>query len=236
MSFADSLTRIVAEKRAEQAEKERIAAKWHSHEEKLLEQAVDLFKQRCTREAESGEKCTATVSFEVLSREISGHFPKRVLTDSTYFVESWGEGIKAENWFYAVRGAAASWSPGAPILFAEVLQGMLPKFVEKVKALGFNSCVHEQGTWKITVTWDLPEGDEESRTAPPRRREGRQAAAWPALPAARPRRPPHFSGSVPSLFPRASSSEPARYTVCLWGRAATYLYWSSPLWLRARSK
>ncbi|CAK0898017.1 unnamed protein product [Prorocentrum cordatum] len=160
MSFADSLTKIVAEKRREQAEKERIAAKWLEHEQKLLDQGVELFKQRCTREAELGEKCQATVSFEVLSREISD-FPKRVLTDSTYFVESWGEGIRAENWFYAVRGAAASWSPGAPILFAEVLQGMLPKFVEKVKALGFNSCVHESGTWKVTVTWDPPGGGDE---------------------------------------------------------------------------
>jgi len=165
MSFADSLTKIVAEKRAESADKEQIAARWLAHEERLLEQAVEIFKQRCTSEAESGEKCSATVSFEVLSRGISG-FPKRVLTDSTYFVESWGEGLKAENWFYAARGVAASWSPGAPIQLAEVLQGMLPKFVEKVKALGFSSCVHEQGTWKVTVTWALPDGGEESPTTP----------------------------------------------------------------------
>mmetsp|Transcript_31726 Transcript_31726/g.62337 ORF Transcript_31726/g.62337 Transcript_31726/m.62337 type:complete len:171 (-) Transcript_31726:224-736(-) len=155
-NFADNLTKIVASKRAEQSDKAQIATKWWDYEAKLLDQAVDLFKQRCMREAES-QKCEATISFEVLSREIED-FPKRVLTDSTYFVDNWGDGLSAEAWFYATRGLTSSWSPGAPVLFAEVLQGMLPKFVEKIKSsLGFKHCVHEAGTWKVSVSWPAPE-------------------------------------------------------------------------------
>mmetsp|Transcript_80278 Transcript_80278/g.159036 ORF Transcript_80278/g.159036 Transcript_80278/m.159036 type:complete len:168 (+) Transcript_80278:64-567(+) len=153
--FAQNLSKIVADKRAETADREKVAGKWGAYEAKLLDQAVDLFKQRCIREAEN-QKCEATVSFEVLTREIEG-FPKRVLTDSTYFVDSWGDGLNAESWFYATRGLTASWSPGAPVLFAEVLQGMLPKFVERARSLGFLSCTHEAGTWKVTVTWRAPE-------------------------------------------------------------------------------
>mmetsp|Transcript_4508 Transcript_4508/g.10327 ORF Transcript_4508/g.10327 Transcript_4508/m.10327 type:complete len:171 (-) Transcript_4508:149-661(-) len=155
MSFAANLNKIVADKRAEKTDREKVASKWSSYESKLLDQAVDLFKQRCIREAEQ-QKCDATISFEVLSREIED-FPKRVLTDSTYFVDSWGDGLSAESWFYATRGLTASWSPGAPVLFAEVLQCMLPKFVDRVKALGFTACRHEAGTWKVSVSWPSPE-------------------------------------------------------------------------------
>ncbi|CAK0869708.1 unnamed protein product, partial [Prorocentrum cordatum] len=134
MSFAAGLTKITKKKKTEQSERIGVAKIWTDYEARLLDQAVELFKQRCVREAEQ-QRCEATVSFEVLSREIED-FPKRVLTDSTYFVASWGEGVTAESWFYAVRGATATFSAGAPILLAEVLQGMLPKFVERVKARG----------------------------------------------------------------------------------------------------
>jgi len=155
MSFAAGLTKVSAKKKLEQSDKKRIADVWTAHESTLLDRAVELFKQRCIREAEQ-QKCEATVSFEVLSREIED-FPKRVLTDSTYFVEGWGQDVTAEAWLYSTRGANATYSAGAPILFAEVLQSMLPKFVERVKAQGFISCNHEAGTWKVSVAWNEPE-------------------------------------------------------------------------------
>merc|ERR1712187_852178 len=117
---------------------------------KLLDLAVDLFKDRCTRAAEL-QQTHSTVSFEVLVRDID-EFPKRVIKDSTYLVDSWGDGA-AEWWFYATRGTATAWTPGSPVLFAEVLEGMMPKFLEKVNALGFRDCKREPGTWKVTASW-----------------------------------------------------------------------------------
>mmetsp|Transcript_46715 Transcript_46715/g.84318 ORF Transcript_46715/g.84318 Transcript_46715/m.84318 type:complete len:167 (+) Transcript_46715:54-554(+) len=163
MSFASLLTKTVATKKAEVGDREKISKQWEDHEENLLDTAVELFKARCTKEAEM-QKCEATISYEVLTREIED-FPKRVLTDSTYFVDSWGDGASAESWFYANRGLNATYTPGTPILFAEVLQAMLPKFVDRVKELGFKECKHEAGTWKVFVTWADPEdgGDKKKR-------------------------------------------------------------------------
>ncbi|CAE7672310.1 TTL1 [Symbiodinium sp. CCMP2456] len=93
-------------------------ARSNSNRAKLLDAAVELFKNRCMKEAEL-EKCEATISFEVITREIPD-FPKRILTDSTYFVDSWPSGTSAESWFYATRGVNSAFSQGAPILFAEV--------------------------------------------------------------------------------------------------------------------
>jgi len=155
MSFADSLAKIVSEKEVMQIDRERMSSQWLDYESKLLDQALELFKKRCIREAEN-RRCGATISFEVLSREIDD-FPKRTLSGSTYYVGTWGEGINAESWFYATRGVSATFSPGMQVLFAEVLQGMLPKFVDRVKLLGFRTCSHEAGTWKITVSWRRPE-------------------------------------------------------------------------------
>mmetsp|Transcript_73814 Transcript_73814/g.130400 ORF Transcript_73814/g.130400 Transcript_73814/m.130400 type:complete len:164 (+) Transcript_73814:79-570(+) len=160
MSFAANLTKIVASKRSEAGDREKIAQKWHDVEEKLLEEALELFKARCTREAEQ-QKCEATISFEVLTREIED-FPKRALEDSTYIVESWPSGSSAESWFYATKGPSAPYTK-APILFAEVLQGMLPKFVDQVKDLGFQEANHEAGTWKITASWAQPEESAKKR-------------------------------------------------------------------------
>ncbi|CAJ1461333.1 unnamed protein product [Effrenium voratum] len=160
MSFAANLTKIVAGKKSELADREKIAESWRDKEAKLLDDAVDLpgFKQRCVKEAEQ-QKMEATISFEVITRDITD-FPKRILTDSTYFVDTWPSGTSAESWFYATRGANSSWSQGAPILFAEVLQAMLPKFVDRVKELGFLECNHEAGTWKVAVVWEEPEKSE----------------------------------------------------------------------------
>ncbi|CAK9100942.1 Delta-tubulin (Tubulin delta chain) [Durusdinium trenchii] len=166
MSFAANLTKIVAGKKSELADREKIAQSWKEKEATLLDEAVNLFKARCVKEAEL-QKTEATISFEVITREIPD-FPKRILTDSTYFVDSWPSGTTAESWFYATRGVNSSWSPGAPILFAEVLQAMLPKFVDRVKELGFQECNHEAGTWKVAVSWPPPEESSEKKK---RRRE-----------------------------------------------------------------
>ena len=44
-------------------------------------------------------------------------------------------GTTAESWFYATRGVNSSWSPGAPILFAEV--GFLDGFWVFVEGCGW---------------------------------------------------------------------------------------------------
>mmetsp|Transcript_49302 Transcript_49302/g.107316 ORF Transcript_49302/g.107316 Transcript_49302/m.107316 type:complete len:160 (-) Transcript_49302:124-603(-) len=153
-TFAESLTATVAAKRAEHGKRSYEAAKWCKFEDKLLDRALELFKLRCKREAEN-QRCDLTVSFEVLTREVE-EFPTHTLTDSTYVVDSWGEGLSAESWYYATRGPASSFSPGAPVLFAEVLESMMPKFLDKVKTLGFQSCGREAGTWKVSVSWHQP--------------------------------------------------------------------------------
>lgn len=154
-TFADELSEIVAHKGQEDSKKQEIAAEWKKYEVGLLEQAEELFKGRCTREAEQ-QRCEVTVSFEVLSREITD-FPKRVIRDSNYFVESWTEGVTAECWFYATHGTNATFNEAEPVLFAEVLECMMPKFIERLRALGFKRCSREPGTWKVSVAWEEPE-------------------------------------------------------------------------------
>eukprot|EP00419_Tripos_fusus_P045593 CAMPEP_0172827154 /NCGR_PEP_ID=MMETSP1075-20121228/19928_1 /TAXON_ID=2916 /ORGANISM="Ceratium fusus, Strain PA161109" /LENGTH=215 /DNA_ID=CAMNT_0013668929 /DNA_START=132 /DNA_END=779 /DNA_ORIENTATION=+ len=135
------------------ADKGKAAADWCEYEAHLIDQAVDVLKQHCRREA-ANQHCETTVSFEVLARKIEG-FPKCVLQDSVHVVDSWGNGQTAASWLPATRGPTASWSPESPIPFAEVLQGMLPKFVGKARSIGL-SCIHVGGTWKVTVTWRAP--------------------------------------------------------------------------------
>lgn len=154
MSFADSLTQIVAEARRKEGERKRQAEKWLEHESKLLDEAVEAFKRRCMRAAEE-ERCEAAVSFEVLTRDISD-FPTRVVTDSTHLVDSWGEGAAAW-WFYAHRGTSTAWTPGTPVMFAELLESMMPKFLDKVQDLGFQKCQRIAGTWKVVASWQPPE-------------------------------------------------------------------------------
>mmetsp|Transcript_74323 Transcript_74323/g.240375 ORF Transcript_74323/g.240375 Transcript_74323/m.240375 type:complete len:184 (+) Transcript_74323:65-616(+) len=167
-TFADSLTRIVAESRGKQRQRERAGERWRAHEGRLLDTAVEFFKQRCTRAAEQ-QLCEATVSFEVLTREVPG-FPTRVVKDSTYLVDSWGE-TSAEAWWYACRGTSAAWSPGSPVLFAELLEGMMPRFLEKVSKLGFSGSGREAGTWKVMACWGPPKGQDDP-SAKRRRLEG----------------------------------------------------------------
>ena len=135
------------------ADAEKSAAKWRAHEDHLIRLAVEKYKNRCSKEAESRE-CSATISFEVLTREIP-NFPKHVMKDSTYIVDSWGD-ADAAWWFYATHGTTQAWTAGTPILFAEVLESMMVKFLEQVKTLGFDSCQREPGTWKVTSQWSLP--------------------------------------------------------------------------------
>merc|ERR1712217_458662 len=72
-----------------------------------------------------------------------------------YLVEDWGEG-DPEWWFYASNGVGSSYKVGQPVQFATVLQGMLPKFTQAVSQLGFSTCRHEEGTWKVHVAWAMP--------------------------------------------------------------------------------
>ena len=134
-----------------------LAERWERHESSLVDSAIDIFKQCCIREAEQ-LNCEATVSFEVITRQVQD-FPKRTFSDSVYYVASWGESVTTEAWHYAVRGPTVPLPSEKPILFAEVLCAMLPKFVKQVMALGFTSCVHVAGTWQVRVAWSSPEPD-----------------------------------------------------------------------------
>jgi len=150
-----------AAKKQEENDRSDVAKKWLAYEAKLVDKAVDLFKQRCVREAEQ-QKTEVTVSFEVLTRDIP-NFPKRILTDSTYYVDQWGEDVSAEAWHYAVRGSSAGYQADQPVLFAEVLEGMMPKFVSKLQSpdIGFKSCSRDPGTWKVQASWIAPKEDHE---------------------------------------------------------------------------
>jgi len=154
MSFAAGLSQRVAAKRQDVSEREREGAKWLEVEDKHIEAAVELFKQRCVRAAQNLQ-CQTSVSFEVLTRDIP-NFPTYKVKNSTYLVDSWGE-VEAASWFYAKRGAAEPYSEGTPVQFAEVLEGLMPKFLGKVGALGFLTCGREPGTWKVKVSWRSPD-------------------------------------------------------------------------------
>mmetsp|Transcript_79850 Transcript_79850/g.146082 ORF Transcript_79850/g.146082 Transcript_79850/m.146082 type:complete len:177 (+) Transcript_79850:75-605(+) len=158
MSFAESLTQIVSQKQREDKFRNRTAKTWIAFESELLDKTCALFKQRCVREAEKLQS-TATVSFEALSREISD-FPKRILSDSVFFVDDFGDGVTAEAWWFAVRGSSQEYTPGTPIPYAEMLEGMMPKFLEKVEGLGFSSSSRISGTWKVTASWEMPDTEE----------------------------------------------------------------------------
>jgi len=162
-TFADGLTDIIAQKRRETGDRAKIAAKWKAHEGTLIDIAVDKFKNRCMKEAES-QKCSATISFEVLTREIP-NFPKHLVKDGSYIVDSWGDAA-ASWWFYSSRGTAQEYNSANPILFAEVLESMMARFLEQVKTLGFDSCKREPGTWKVTSSWSLPGSEERAKDEP----------------------------------------------------------------------
>lgn len=165
MSFAALLSKKVLEKKSEQQSRETLVEKWNNLERTLLDRAIDLFKQRCVRAAEDLQ-CELTVSVEVLTREVRD-FPTRVFMDSNWVVGTWGDGITAECWFYATHGVLASWSPGAPVHFAEVLAGIMTKFLDRVSALGFTSVRRIEGTWQVKVSWpgEVADGEEEEQEA-----------------------------------------------------------------------
>mmetsp|Transcript_74817 Transcript_74817/g.178610 ORF Transcript_74817/g.178610 Transcript_74817/m.178610 type:complete len:157 (-) Transcript_74817:128-598(-) len=155
MSFAQSLTKIVAEKREEQKGREKLASKWRAHEEKLLKLLIELFKAKCMKEAEL-ERCDAAISFASLVREVP-EFPSHVIVDSQHLVSDWGDGA-ASWWFYAHRGVSQDFVSGSPVSFAELLESMMPKFLEAAQELGFQSCKREPGTWKVVASWKPPGG------------------------------------------------------------------------------
>jgi len=156
MSFAAALGQVVVDKKKAQQNRALLAEKWTRHETRLLETASEAFQQRCVEAAEQ-QKTEATISFEALTRSMP-EFPARVLKDATYLVKHWGKDVDAECWFYASRGTANACPEDHRdrVLFAELLEGMMPKFVGKLQSLGFNSCVRQDGTWKISVCWSLP--------------------------------------------------------------------------------
>ena len=129
-----------------------LAAKWRAHEDQLLDAAVELFKERCTKEAEA-QRCLASISFEVLTRDLE-HFPKRILMNQTFLVGGWG-GASAEQWFYATHGFTKNYNPATPVLFAEMLESMMNNFIKNVTLLGFNTCARDAGTWRVAVTWEV---------------------------------------------------------------------------------
>merc|ERR1711879_764736 len=89
-----------------------------------------------------------------------------------------GGDAAANWWFYAARGVNVEWTPGTPILFAEVLESMMAKFLEQVKTLGFDTCQREPGTWKVTAAWSLPGSDDaRSKEEPAAKRSRRDAPA-----------------------------------------------------------
>lgn len=85
MSFAAGLSQIVAARRAERASHEEWAKQWAELKAQTLDQSVDLFKQRCTREAES-QRCVFTMSFEELVLAIKV-FPELILMGSLTVAE-----------------------------------------------------------------------------------------------------------------------------------------------------
>merc|ERR1719277_1368862 len=152
-SFAEVCSVRMRERGEQIREREALAAKWVAHMEKLLDEAIELFKQRCLRAA-SNMQCQAVVSFEVLTREVH-NFPSYTVKDGTYLVESWGD-APASWWFYSSRGTSEAWTPGTPVQFAELLEGMMPRFLEKAAGLGFETCGREPSSWRVKVTWKAP--------------------------------------------------------------------------------
>mmetsp|Transcript_23714 Transcript_23714/g.56213 ORF Transcript_23714/g.56213 Transcript_23714/m.56213 type:complete len:189 (+) Transcript_23714:92-658(+) len=155
MSFAEKLTKIVGDKREEHKSREKLAAKWRAHESTLIEKLVDKFKGKCMKEAEN-ERSEASISFASLVREIP-EFPTHVIVDSQHQVENWGDS-SASWWYYAHRGVNHQFVNGTPISFAELLESMMPRFLENLQDLGFQSCTREPGTWKVMASWRDPDG------------------------------------------------------------------------------
>merc|ERR1712217_853714 len=147
--------------------------------------------------------CAATVSFEVITREVED-FPKKKLNGSQYLVESWGK-ADPESWFYSTHGLGATYSEGSPILFATMLQGMLPKFTQQVSKLGFQTCRHEEGTWKVHVTWPQPT-EEQIQEALRKRRGGRSPSARKSRKTAEPEEMPSPT-EVPSDGEQAKAAK-----------------------------
>jgi len=157
-SYAASLVQVMADKYLEQGQRTEVAMIWEAYEALLLDGAVDVLKQRCTKAAEA-QKSQVTVSFDALAKDIPD-FPKRIRTDSTYYVDEWSlGGVTAESWFYSNNGIATTYT-GTPILFAQLLDRLLAKFVQKVSKMGFSTCHREAGTWKVTADWTAPAKEE----------------------------------------------------------------------------
>ena len=150
------LTAVVKAKRPAQYGRKLLAAEWRACEDQLLDLSVYLFKERCTKEAEVNRR-QASISFDILTRELE-QFPKHIVMNETFLVDGWG-GSSAEQWFYATHGVDENYDPDNRVLFAALLESTIDNFIKKVTRLGFNTCARDTaGTWRVTVTWDLPDG------------------------------------------------------------------------------
>eukprot|EP00929_Paragymnodinium_shiwhaense_P021369 TRINITY_DN13954_c0_g1_i1.p1 TRINITY_DN13954_c0_g1~~TRINITY_DN13954_c0_g1_i1.p1 ORF type:complete len:153 (+),score=50.57 TRINITY_DN13954_c0_g1_i1:125-583(+) len=150
MSFADELTEIMASAKRAQGQRTKESNRWARFEDSLLEEAMEMFKNRCMSEAEHQKK-DATVSFEVLTRDIKD-FPTRVLKDNQYIVDDWQDAA-ASWWYYSYKGTTRAFDKNSQVPFAELLESMMPKFVEKCRSLGFQRCDREAGSWKVKASW-----------------------------------------------------------------------------------
>ena len=116
---------------------------------------MDLFKERCTKEAEAKRR-QASIFLEDLTRDLI-HFPKRIAMNQTFLVDGWG-GSSAEQWFYATHGVAENYNPDRRVQIAAMLESMIDNCIKKVTRLGFNACARDASIWRVAVTWDLPDG------------------------------------------------------------------------------
>jgi len=157
MSFAAGLSKKVAAKKVESTKREQLGKEWLNYEDSLLDEVLEIFKARCTRAAGNCQ-CTHSASFEILTREVP-KFPTYQCKDKKYLVNSWGDG-NAAGWYYAHVGCSENFTSGTEVQFAEVLEGMMEKFIAKVRTLGFETCKREQGTWIVRVTWRSPDDDD----------------------------------------------------------------------------
>mmetsp|Transcript_37558 Transcript_37558/g.79647 ORF Transcript_37558/g.79647 Transcript_37558/m.79647 type:complete len:225 (+) Transcript_37558:153-827(+) len=162
MSFAALLQKKVSAKKQENKQREAEGQKWIALEEKYIDAAVEIFKSRCIKAAQQMQT-NLSVSFEIITRDVP-NFPTYAVKNNSYLVENWGLGEPASFW-YARKGSVDPFNHGTPIAFADLLEGMMPKFLAKVQEMGFVEAGREAGTWKVKVSWRSPDDDTSASTS-----------------------------------------------------------------------
>ena len=103
---------------------------------------MDIFEEHCARQLYL-QRCEMTMR----SLRETAEFPIRILSDSTFFVDTWGE---ADSWFYATHGTATLFTPGTSVQYTE-LESTTPKFLGELKPLGLSTCEREGRGLKVNV-------------------------------------------------------------------------------------